>query len=87
LLADVTIDSLQQWGTLLAKLGTVTTLTEVTVPAMDTGMARLSLVYVGTADQLHDNLANAKVDLEARPGGGYTLALQDDDAATPAAKP
>jgi hypothetical protein len=71
----------------LAKLGTVNTLTEVTVPAMDTGMARLSLVYVGTADQLHDNLANAKVDLQARPGGGYTLAVEDDATDTPAAKP
>jgi hypothetical protein len=84
LLADVTITSLQQWGTLLAKLGTVPTLTEVTVPAMDTGMARLSLVYVGTADQLRDNLANAKVDLAAKAGGGYTLAVQDDPAAAPA---
>lgn len=87
LIADVTIDSLQQWGTLLAKLGTVTTLTEVTVPAMDTGMARLSLVYVGTADQLRDNLANAKVDLEAHPGGSYTLAVEDDTTGAPAATP
>jgi hypothetical protein len=85
LLADVTIDSLQQWGTLLAKLGTVPTLTEVTVPAMDTGMARLSLVYVGTADQLRDNLATAKVDLAAKAGGGYTLAIEPD--ATTAATP
>jgi hypothetical protein len=87
LLADVTIDSLQQWGTLLAKLGTIPTLTEVTVPAMDTGMARLSLVYVGTADQLRDNLANARVDLAARAGGGYTLAVEDDTTVTPAATP
>jgi hypothetical protein len=86
LLADVSIASLEQWGTLLAKLGTVTNLTEVTVPAMDTGMARVSLVYVGTADQLHDNLATAKVDLEARAGGGYSLALQPD-APPPAATP
>jgi hypothetical protein len=86
LVAEVTIDSLQQWGTLLAKLGAVPTLTEVTVQAIDTGMARLSLVYVGTADQLHDNLANAKVDLTARPGSSYTLAVQTDDT-TPAATP
>jgi hypothetical protein len=86
LLADVTIDSLQEWGTLLAKLGTIPTLTDVTVQAMDTGMARVSLVYVGTADQLHDNLAKANVDLEARGGGGYTLAMQTDDSA-PAATP
>lgn len=88
LIADFSIESLQQWGTLLAKLGTVSTLTEVTVPAMDTGMARLSLVYVGTADQLRDNLANAKVDLAAKVGGGYTLAIDDTPPpGAPAATP
>ena len=82
--ADVTIDSLTQWGTLLAKLGTIPTLTDVSVNAMDIGMARVSLSYVGTTDQLRDSMANAKVDLEPQPDGGYTLAVQDDDSSPPA---
>jgi hypothetical protein len=86
--ADVSIDSLQQWGDLLAKLGTVSTLTDVGVTAMDTGMARVNLTYVGTADQLRDNLAQAKVTLDAKGGGGYTLASQPDaDATNVATKP
>jgi hypothetical protein len=84
--ADVNIDSLTQWGTLLARMGTIPTLTNVAVNAMNTGMARLTLTYVGTADQLRDSLAQQKVDLAQRVAGGtYTLAIQDTDAnATPA---
>lgn len=81
LTADVTIDSLTAWGTLLSRLGMIPTLTDVTVNAMDTGMARLSLTYVGTADQLRDSLAQQKVDLTQKSAGGtYTLDLQDTDA-------
>jgi hypothetical protein len=83
LVADVNIESLQQWGTLLAKMGTIPTLTDVAVNAMDTGMARVSLTYVGTADQLRDSLSHANVDLTARPGGGYALAVQDGAPITP----
>jgi len=55
---------------------------------MDTGMARLTLSYVGTADQLRDSLAKQKVDLTARPGGGYALAQQpDDDSTAPVSTP
>lgn len=80
LTAEFTIDSLTAWGTLLAHLGTIPTLTDVAVNAMDTGMARLSLTYVGTADQLRDSLAQQKVDLTQKTAGGaYTLALQDPD--------
>lgn len=83
--ADVVIDSLTQWGTLLARLGAIQTLTDVSVVAMDTGMARLSLTYVGTADQLRDSLAQQKIDLTQKTAGGtYTLAMQDDDSSTTA---
>jgi hypothetical protein len=80
--ADVAIQSLTQWGTLLSRLGTVQNLTDVAVIAMDTGMARVTLSYVGTAEQLRDNLAQQKVSLDQRPGGGFTLAAQDDSTAT-----
>lgn len=82
LVADVPIDSLTQWGTLLSRLGTVQTLTDASVVAMDTGMARLALTYVGTTDQLHDSLAQQKVDLTQKTAGGnYTLTMQDEDTA------
>jgi hypothetical protein len=81
LTAEVTIDSLTAWGTLLSHLGAIPTLTDVAVNAMDMGMARLTLTYVGTADQLHDSLAQQKVDLTQKSAGGtYTLALQDGDS-------
>jgi hypothetical protein len=83
LTADVTIASLTQWGTLLSRLGTIPTLTDVAVNAMDIGMARLSFTYVGTADQLRDSLVQQKIDLTQKTAGGtYTLTLQDSDPAT-----
>jgi hypothetical protein len=78
---DVTIDSLAMWGTLLSRLGTVQNLTDVSITAMDTGMARMNLSYVGTAEQLNDNLAQQKVDLEPKAGGSYSLALIADTTA------
>jgi hypothetical protein len=81
LTADVAIDSLTQWGTLLSRLGTIPTLTDVAVNAMDIGMARLTFSYVGTADQLHDSLAQQKIDLSQKSANGsYVLSLQSDDA-------
>jgi hypothetical protein len=80
--AEVHISSLQQWGELLAKVGTVSNITDVTVNAMDIGMAKVTITYVGTADQLRDSLAQAKVDLLPRTGGGWTLAAQAPDSAS-----
>ena len=79
---EVRIASLQQWGDLLAKVSTVPTVTDVSVNAMDVGMARLTITYVGTADQLRDALGQAKVDLTAKTGGGWTMAAQAPDAGT-----
>jgi len=86
LTADVHVSSLQQWGDVLAKIGTVSTVTEVNVNAMDIGLAKVTLTYVGTTNQLHDALAQAKVDLTPKTGGGWTLSVQTSDnseAATP----
>ncbi|MBI1329870.1 MAG: DUF2066 domain-containing protein [Alphaproteobacteria bacterium] len=73
LTADVAIESLPQWGQMLQKLSTIPTITEVNVVAMNMGMARVSLVYAGSADQLRDALSQASFDLSAKPGGGWTL--------------
>ncbi|HWD48455.1 MAG TPA: DUF2066 domain-containing protein [Rhizomicrobium sp.] len=86
LVAEAQVMSLQQWGELLARVGTVSTITDVNVNAMDIGLAKVTLTYVGTADQLHDALNQAKVDLSQKTGGGWTLAAQTSDnseAATP----
>jgi hypothetical protein len=84
LTAEVHVSSLQQWGDLLAKIGTVSTITDTNVNAMDIGLAKITLTYVGTTDQLHDALAQAKLDLTQKTGGGWTLAVQtaDNTAAT-----
>ncbi|HWA30777.1 MAG TPA: DUF2066 domain-containing protein [Rhizomicrobium sp.] len=83
LVADVAIDSLTQWGTLLSRLGTIQTLTDASIVAMNTGMARIALTYVGTADQLRDSLAQQKVDLvQKAAGGSFTLSVEDDPATT-----
>jgi hypothetical protein len=85
LTADVHVASLQQWGDVLARLGTVSTITEVNVNAMDIGLAKVTLTYVGTTDQLHDALTQAKVDLSPKTGGGWTLAAQTSDNSEAAA--
>ncbi|SRR5665213_605837 len=80
--AEVHIASLQQWGELLAKVGTVPTVTDVAVNAMDIGMAKVTITYVGTADQLRNSLGQAKIDLSPHNGGGWTLAAQSSDNTT-----
>ena len=68
LTADVAIDSPPAWGALLQKLAAVPIITDVNVLGMNTGQARLVLTYAGTADQLHDMLSDANIDLSQRDG-------------------
>ncbi|HXL99841.1 MAG TPA: DUF2066 domain-containing protein [Rhizomicrobium sp.] len=71
LVAAVQIESLDAWGTMQQKLATVPTITDVGVVAMDIGEARVSITYVGTAEQLKDSIAQAGYDLEN--DGGWSL--------------
>jgi len=68
LTAEVAIQSPQSWGALLQKLGTVPVVTDVTIVGMDAGEARVALTYAGSADQLHDMLTGANLDLSQRDG-------------------
>ncbi len=68
LIAEVHIDSLEAWSALLQKLGTIPTIMEVGVVAMDTGEARIAITYVGTSDQLHDLIAQSGFDLSNEDG-------------------
>ena len=73
LVAEVHVDSLEDWGTMQQKLATVPTITDIGVEAMDIGEARLAISYVGTAQQLKDAISQAGYDLE-NDDGGWTLA-------------
>ncbi|HTQ14108.1 MAG TPA: DUF2066 domain-containing protein [Rhizomicrobium sp.] len=73
LVAQVKVDDLSVWGAMQAKLVTMPTVTDVTVVAMDIGLARVAITYVGTAEQLRDSLAQAGYDLE-NGDDGWTLA-------------
>lgn len=74
LTAVVHITSLVDWGTLLQKLATIPTITDVSVQAMDTGEARLSITYVGTPEQLAQFATQANLDL-SNDAGTWQLAL------------
>ena len=61
---NVSINSLQQWGTIQSALAGVGNITNVTVNAMDIGYAQITLSYTGSPEQLRDILG----------GQGLTLA-------------
>ncbi|HEY1706839.1 MAG TPA: hypothetical protein VGG10_01140 [Rhizomicrobium sp.] len=74
-------DSLSDWATLLASLSAVPTVTGVEVVAIDNGEARLGVVYVGSLDQMHDALANAKIALNQNDTG-WSLGFQSSSASS-----
>lgn len=69
LTADVKIASLAQWGTLQAQMATVPNVTGVEVLAMDIGEARVSIAYLGSAEQLRDALSAQQISLTKTDGG------------------
>lgn len=73
-LVTARFNSLSDWGSLLAALNSVPTLTGVDVVAIDYGEARVGLTYAGTIDGVHDSLANVKVAL-TQDDGAWSLAL------------
>jgi len=75
LIADVRIDSLSAWSALQQKLATTSSITEVFVLAMNIGEARIAISYVGSQDQLSDQLAQAGLDLSSQ-GGAWVLSTQ-----------
>ena len=81
LVAEVRIESLGAWSSLLQKLGTVSTISDVGVVAMNTGEARIAISYVGTSDQLSLTLTQAGLAL-SNDDGTWWLAAQTADADT-----
>ncbi len=72
LVADVRVASLAQLAGLQSALAGVPNVSNVAVVAMDIGEARLSISYIGSADQLRDAMAQAGLTLVNR-GGAWQL--------------
>jgi hypothetical protein len=68
LMVEVHIDSLNAWSAMLQKLGTISTITDVGVVAMNIGEARIAVSYVGTSDQLSANIQQAGLALSNADG-------------------
>jgi hypothetical protein len=79
IVATLHVDSLNTWGDLLQKLGSVPTITDVNVVAMDIGEARVEIAYAGSADQLNQQLSRQGLTL-ANEGGQWWLARADTEA-------
>ena len=73
LTADIRLTSPAQWSTIQTAMGMIANVRDVGVVAMDIGMMRVSVSYLGTADQLHDALVPVGVAL-TKEDGGWTLA-------------
>jgi hypothetical protein len=68
LVADVPIASLAQWSEIQAGLGSVSNVTGVTVTAIDTNYARITIAYMGGIEQVREALAGAGLSLSNRDG-------------------
>lgn len=73
LVADIRLSSPAQWNTIQSALALVTSVRDVNVVAMDIGMMRVSLSYLGTADQLQNALAPVGIAL-TRDETGWMIA-------------
>jgi hypothetical protein len=72
LIADVHVDTLEQWGAIQRALAGLENVTGVQVMAMDVGYARLSIAYQGSQEQLRDALGGQGLVLSGR-AGAWTL--------------
>ena len=73
LVADVHVSSLAQWGTIQSAMSAVANVREISVVAMDIGMVRVAITYLGTPEQLHDALAPIGVQL-TKDEAGWSIA-------------
>ena len=73
LTADVRIASLAQWSEIQTALASVSNVTGMTVTAIDTSYARITIAYLGGVDQLREACTGAGLSLTNR-GGQWMLA-------------
>ncbi|MGH6829144.1 MAG: hypothetical protein ACREFW_09575 [Rhizomicrobium sp.] len=79
LIANVRVDSLDQWGAIRTALAGVQNITGVEVMAMDLGYARLRIAYQGSEAQLRDSMNGQGLALSGR-SGAWTLSPAAPDA-------
>jgi hypothetical protein len=77
-IAALHVESLTAWGDLLQKLGSVPTITDVNVVAMDIGEARVEISYAGSSDQLNQQLSREGLAL-ANEGGQWWIEHADTE--------
>jgi hypothetical protein len=87
LTADVHINSLGQWSTIQTAMGMITNVRDVGVVAMDIGLVRVSITYLGTVDQLHDALLPVGVTLTKEDSGWSIVYAPPVKSATASATP
>lgn len=68
LLAEVHIESLNDWSTMQQKLAAVPTISEVAIIGMNVGEARIAISYAGTSEQLTQLLGQSGFDLSNDEG-------------------
>lgn len=86
LVADIRLSSPAQWSIIQTAMGMVASVREVDIVAMDIGMMRVSVSYLGTADQLHDALAPVGIML-TKDEAGWTIAYAPPSKPTASAAP
>lgn len=79
LVAEVRIDSLEQWSSLLARLAAVPTVSDVAIVAMNTGEGRVAISYAGTPDQLKAAAGQSNLTLVDRGGSWWVSNGKPDD--------
>jgi Uncharacterized protein conserved in bacteria (DUF2066) len=68
LVAEVHIESLEQWSNLLGRLATVPAISDVNVIAMNIGEGRLAISYTGTPEQLRTAAGQSSLNFAERDG-------------------
>jgi hypothetical protein len=86
LIADIRIASPGQWSTIQTAMGMIASVRDVTVVAMDIGMMRVAVSYLGTPEQLHDALVPVGVTL-TKDETGWTIAYAPPPKPTALASP
>jgi hypothetical protein len=79
LLASMHVDTLEEWDQALQKLQALSTVSDVSVVAMDIGEARVAISYVGSTDQLSEQLARAGLTL-SNDNGQWWLSRSESGA-------
>jgi hypothetical protein len=68
MVADLRITSLEQWNSMLGRIGAVPAISDVSVVAMNTGEGRVAISYTGTPEQLRTMAAQSNLSFTEHAG-------------------